>query len=131
MAQNKTSKGQEGYYSRYKANKTWEVNRKRKLERTLKAQPDNLQVKTALKSIVYRRRIPSTRPWTASWIRLAKIFKLFTGRFDPAIMSANPDVSRAAMQKPGPKTLQKLNNPVMADKNFFTLSSRIYKGPSK
>ena len=131
MAQNKTSKGQESYYSRYKANKTWEVNRKRKLQRTLKAQPDNLQVKTALKSIVYRRRIPTTRPWSSTWIRLAKLFKLFTGRFDPAIMSANPDVSRAAMQKPGPKTLLKLNNPVMADKNFFTLSSRIYKGPSK
>ena len=129
MAQNKTSKSQEGYYSRYKTNKTWEINRRRKLERTLKAQPNNLQVKAALKSIVYRRRIPTMRPWTSSWISLAKLFKLFNGRFDPAIMSSNVDISRAAMQKPGPKTLQKLNNPTMVDKNFFTFSSRIYKGP--
>ena len=127
MAQ-KTSKGQEGYYSRYKANKTWEVNRKRKLERTLKAQPDNLQVKTALKSIVYRRKTPTTRPWSATWIRTAKLFKMFTGRFDPAIMSANADVSRSAMQKPGPRTLEKLAMPSMADKSFFSIATRLYKG---
>jgi hypothetical protein len=127
----KTSKGQEGYYSRYKANKTWEVNRKRKLERTLKEQPNNLQVKTALKSIVYRRKTPNTRPWSATWIRTAKLFKLFTGRFDPSIMSANQDVSRAAMQKPGPRTLEKLNLPAMADKSFFSIGSRIYKGSAK
>jgi hypothetical protein len=131
MAQ-KTSKGQEGYYSRYKANKTWEVNRMRRLERTLKAQPENLQVKAALKGgLVYRRKTPSTRPWSASWIRTAKLFKLFAGRFDPAIMSANQDVSRAAMQKPGPRTLEKLNTPTMADKSFFSIGSRIYKGSAQ
>ena len=130
MAQ-KTSKGQEGYYSRYKANKTWEVNRKRKLERTLKEQPNNLQVKTALKSIVYRRKTPITSPWSATWIRTAKLFKLFVGRFDPSIMSANADTSRAAMQKHGPRTLEKLSMPTMADKNFFSIGNRIYKGQAK
>lgn len=128
MAQ-KTSKGQEGYYSRYKANKTWEVNRKRKLERTLKAQPDNIQVKTALKGgLVYRRKTPTTRVWSATWIRTAKLFKLFTGRFDHAIMSANADVSRLAMQKPGPRTLERLNTPTMADKSFFSIATRLYRG---
>lgn len=128
----KTSKNQEGYYSRYKANKTWEANRKRRLERVLKAQPNNLQVKAALKSMVYRRKTPTTRVWSASWIKVAKLIKQVTGRFDPAIMSSNADTARAALQKPGPKTLQPLNlKYTMSEKHFFTLESRLYKGPAQ
>lgn len=129
MAVSKTGKSQENYYARYKANKTWEVNRKRRLERALKQQPNNEQIKTALKGMVYRRKTPKTQVWSASWIQTAKLFKEFTGRFDPAIMSANADISRAAMQRPGPKTLDRSTKiPTMADKNFFTLGTRIYKG---
>lgn len=129
MAASKTAKSQESYYARYKSNKVWETNRKRKLERTLKAQPNNEQVKTALKSIVYRRQTPKTQMWSATWIRTAKLFKEFTGRFDPAIMSANADVSRAAMQRPGPKTLDNsVKLPTMPDKSFFSIATRLYKG---
>ena len=131
MAVSKTGKSQENYYARYKANKTWEVNRKRRLERALKAQPNNENIKIALKGMVYRRKTPKTQMWSASWISVAKLFKEFTGRFDPAIMSANADISRTAMQKPGPKTLDKsVKVASTGDKNFFSIATRIYKGKS-
>lgn len=126
----KTSKSQEGYYSRYKANKTWETNRKRRLERALKAQPNNLQIAAALKGMVYRRKTPKTRTWSSSWIRTARLIKEFTGRFDPAIMSANQDIARAALQKPGPKTLLPWTN-TQPEKSFFSLETRLYKGLTK
>lgn len=129
MAVNKAGKSQENYYARYKANKTWETNRKLRLERALKSQPNNEQIKTALKGMVYRRKTPKTQMWSATWIRTAKLFKEFTGRFDPACMSANADVSRAAMQRPGPRTLDKsVKLPTMPDKSFFSIATRIYKG---
>lgn len=120
----KTSKSQEGYYSRYKANKIWEVNRKRRLERALKDQPNNEQIKQALKGMVYRRKTPKTRVWSASWIKLARLIKQVTGRFDPAIMSANQDIARAALQKPGPLTLLYKPAEGLPEKRFFSIEAR-------
>lgn len=118
----------------YKTNKRWESNRKRRLERVLKEQPTNQQVINALKGgMVYRRRTPTNRVWSASWIRIAKLFKEFTGRFDPAIMSSNVDAARTALQRPGPKSTATGASLFKAgsDKNFFTLETRLYKGPAK
>lgn len=120
----KTSKSQEGYYSRYKSNKTWEVNRKRRLERALKAQPNNEQIKQALKGMVYRRKTPKTQVWSSSWIKTAHLIKQVTGRFDPAIMSANQDIARSALQKPGPLTLLYKPNQDFPEKRFFSLEAR-------
>lgn len=120
----KTSKSQEGYYSRYKSNKTWEVNRKRRLERVIREQPNNEQAKAALKGMVYRRKKPVTRVWSASWIKMAKLFKQVTGRFDPNIMSANPEVSKAALQKPGPLAALYVAPQDFPEKRFFSLEAR-------
>jgi len=124
----KTSKSQTNYYAVYKTTRKWEANRKRKLERTLKAQPNNKQVQAALKSIVYRRRTPTNRVWSASWIRIAKIIKQFEGRFDPQIMSSNPDVARSAMQK-NSKNKDFVLPPVIT-KNYFSLEARTALGNS-
>lgn len=124
MAASKTSKSQTAYYARYKASRVWESNRKARLERALKAQPENEQIKRALKNIVYRRKTPNTRTWSASWIRTAKIIKEFTGRFDPSIMSSNPEVAKTALQKV-PENRDKFVPPVSDFKSFFSLAARL------
>lgn len=129
MAASKTSKSQEAYYSRYKATKLWETNRKRRLERTIKEQPNNENAKAALKGMVYRRKTPKTRVWSASWIRFAKLFKEFNGRFDKDIMSANQDIARQALMKPGPRALEKpVTSTHMPDKSFFSIRTRLGQG---
>lgn len=124
----KTSKSQTNYYALYKTTRKWEANRKRRLEKTLRAQPNNKQVQAALKSIVYRRRTPTNRVWSASWIRAAKIIKLFEGRFDPQIMSSNPDVARSALQKNSQNKDFVL--PPVTTKNYFSLEARTALGIS-
>jgi hypothetical protein len=115
--------------SRYKTNKTWEVNRTLRLERTIRNQPNNEQAKAALKAgFVYRRKTPNTRPWSASWIRIAKLFKEFTGSFNPLIMSSNPKTASEAMQITGAKSLtyakMKAVKPT-GDKGFFSIEARL------
>lgn len=123
MAEKPKGKSSVGHYANYKSNKTWEINRRRKLEKTLKAQPNNEQVKLALKSINYRRKKPVKREWSASWIAIAKIFKLFSGRFDRDIMSSNQEVAKAILAKAGPIAMR--NEPMpLYPKNFFALSLR-------
>lgn len=125
----KTSKSQEGYYAKYKSAKTWEKNRTARLERVLKEQPNNEQVKNALKGMVYRRKTPTTRMWSASWIRIAKLFKEFEGRFDPNIMSANQDVVRAALQKQSKVSAEIVKSKVQQERfdssKFFQLGQRL------
>lgn len=100
---NKTSKGQEGYYASYKAGNKHAKNRKIKLERQLKLQPENEQVKNALKDIHYRRKTPATPMWSHSQIRTAKLFKEFCGNFDYNIFNSNQKVAVEALIKLGTK----------------------------
>ena len=106
----------------------WEINRKRKLEKQLKLQPNNEQVKLALQNIHRRRKTPTNREWTKTWIRIAKLFKLFSGRFDRNMMSSNQAVAASAMQKPGKIAQQPQKLMQVSDKNFFSLAARIQGG---
>lgn len=125
MANKSKSKGAEGYAAAYKSSKRWESNRIRRLERTLKAQPNNEQVKAALKGgLVYRRKTPVTRMWSASWIRVAKLFKEFSGRFDPAIMSSNSDSAKAALQRQSPVAATFVAPTLLKNDSFFSLYAR-------
>lgn len=54
------SKHQKELYTAYAREQRWAKNRRRKLERVLKEQPNNLQVAEALKNIKYRRKTPGT-----------------------------------------------------------------------
>lgn len=126
-----SGKSKVNYYAVYKTTKRWESNRKRRLERVLKEQPNNEQVKQALKSMVYRRKTPNTSPWTHSWIRTARLIKSITGRFDPSIMSSNPETARAAMQRPGKVTAETYTPLANPFKSMFSIEARLYKGPAK
>lgn len=71
------SKSQEAHYARYKSAKTFETNRKRKLERLIKLQPNNLQLQAALKSIRSPRSTPKVSKWSHTAIADAKMFAAF------------------------------------------------------
>jgi hypothetical protein len=120
-AQNKAAASQPGRSNR------WEINRKRKLEKQLKLQPNNEQVKMALLNIRRRRKTPNTQEWSKSWIRMAKLFKMFAGRFDRDIMSSNQLVAAAALQKPS-KVATNYKQVATSDKNFFSIAARLKGG---
>ena len=103
-----------------------ETNRLKRLLRTQKKQPNNKQIDAALKTTRMHRKTPANPVWTASWRRTAQLFKLFTGRFDPDIMSSNAEVSRNAMAKPGKYVNQYKPMPVPND--AFSLGARIQGG---
>ena len=73
-----------------------QANRKRRLLRTLKAQPNNIQVQNALLDTGTKRKAPVTSQWSHSAIRLAKLFKEFCGRAPKELFSNNPKVQQAA-----------------------------------
>ena len=124
MANKTKSKSATSQSNNYKTNNRQAKNRKFKLEKQLKLQPNNKQIEMALKDIHYRRKTPKKREWSASWIRVAKIFKLFEGRFDRDIMSANPAISTAALQN-RKENMQPSKTRSMSDKNFFSIAARV------
>jgi hypothetical protein len=92
------SKAKQAYAALYKSSTRWATNRKIKLTRVLKQQPNNEQIKDALANIKYRRRTPTSKTvWSHSNIRLAKLFKEFTGRASADLFSSNPKVQSAAL----------------------------------
>jgi len=92
------SKSKQAYSALYKSSTRWATNRKIKLTRLLKQQPNNEQIKDALANIKYRRHTPNTKTvWSHGNIRLAKLFKEFTGRASVDLFSSNPKVQAAAL----------------------------------
>jgi cation diffusion facilitator CzcD-associated flavoprotein CzcO len=86
------------YYQTYASRSKWASNRKAKLERALKRNPNNEQIKEALGNISYRRKNPKTKMWPHSRRAEAQLIKSFTGRADPSIWSSNREVASAALQ---------------------------------
>lgn len=72
------------------------TNRIKRLNRTLKKQPNNLQVQTALKTTRMHRKTPVKQVWSHSAIAMAKLFKKFTGKFNMDILSKNEKLSGPA-----------------------------------
>jgi hypothetical protein len=92
------SKAKQAYAALYKSSTRWATNRKIKLTRVLKQQPNNEQIKDALANIKYRRHTPNTKTvWSHGNIRLAKLFKEFTGRASADLFSSNPKVQSGAL----------------------------------
>jgi hypothetical protein len=92
------SKSKQAYAALYKSSTRWATNRKLKLTRVLKQQPNNEQVKDALANIKYRRHTPNSKTvWSHTNIRLAKLFKEFTGRASVDLFSSNPKVQASAL----------------------------------
>jgi hypothetical protein len=99
-----------------------EANRKRKLLKLLKQQPNNEQIKDALTNIKYRRKTPKTKEWSKTDIHTAKLFKLFTGRADWDLFSSNPKVQAAAIAMHSKKDFTKLPE----GKVSFSLGARAH-----
>ena len=75
MAKGKSSsQSNKDHYKNYK----YDLNRKARLEKLAKEQPNNQQIKDALGNIHYRRRTPKSRQWNsrtrelAHWNRICK-----------------------------------------------------------
>lgn len=85
-----------------------QANRKRRLTKLLKQQPNNKQIQNALLEVGSNRKAPVTAQWSHSDIRLAKLFKEFTGRAPKELFSTNPKVQQAALQTPSTKTFVNL-----------------------
>jgi hypothetical protein len=99
-----------------------QANRKRRLQKTLKAQPENKQVQNALLETGRQRKAPVTAQWSHTAIRLAKLFKEFRGSAPKELFSSNPKVQQAAMTVPSTK--QFVNLP--QGKPDFTLGARAF-----
>ena len=99
-----------------------QANRKRRLERTLKAQPNNQQVQNALLETGRQRKAPVTAQWSHTAIRLAKLFKEFRGSAPKELFSSNPKVQQAALSVPSTKLF--LNLP--QGKVDFSLGARAF-----
>lgn len=87
------------YYASYKSQNRYATNKRKKLERTLKAQPNNEQVKEALKNISYRRSAPNTSMWSSGKRKTAKLFKEFTGKMLYEVFNTNPAIKFQAVAK--------------------------------
>ena len=124
----KTSKSQEGYYAKYKANKVWEKNRKARLERVLKEQPTNQQVKDAMGGMVYRRKTPGAHTWSHSEKRAAQLYRKWNGLFDRNMFHADPKVSQLALARKKETTVPKAKTKEVTPSfgnSFFALGARL------
>lgn len=124
MAKGKrTGKGHEMRYASYKQERRWEKNRKIKLARALKLAPENKQITEAV--VVYRRKTPTTKAWSATSRRVAELFKEFGGRADKDLFSKNEKLAAttAMLQSPIAKNMRAVKNkpPVLP---MFALGTR-------
>ena len=87
------------YYSAYKSQNKFATNRKRKLLKLQKQQPNNLQIAEALKNISYRRKTPGTSMWSHTDKNTAKLFKEVTGMMDYNVFNTNDIVASTARTK--------------------------------
>lgn len=123
MAVNKRSKTAEQNAVAYKTANRQASNRKRKLEKQLKLQPNNKNIPIALKSIVYRRKKPVNPIWSHSLIHIAKLFKEFGGKFDKSYLAEKPFIPESPKAKLGhPEFINKMKKD---DWNFFSIRTAL------
>lgn len=99
MASKTSGPSKKAQYAAYKSENRQAKNRKRKLLKTLKAQPNNLQVEAALKNITYRRCTPGVRVWSSTKRKVAGLFKEFTGLMDNDVFSNNVVIKSQSVNK--------------------------------
>lgn len=102
-----------------------EANRKLRLERTLKAQPNNEQVQLALKDSKARRKSSVKRVWSHSARALAQIFKEFCGKAPVDLFSTNVKLQQEAMA-----SIARCSVKPVAGKVDFTLGARAHSAGS-
>ena len=94
----RAGKSYQGYYANYKTSSRWKLNRERRLKKLLALQPENEQIKQAINNLHYRRKNPAgTDTWSKTNIRIARLFKLFSGRAIHSLFSSNPKTQAEAL----------------------------------
>lgn len=123
-----SSKSQELNYVKYKTANKQAANRKKKLEKLFKDNPNNEQLELAIKDIKYRRGTPKTHVWDKDMIATASLFKKVTGKFDKLYFSADPKVSHAAALSRNPDKFSqyKLNPHPTQLKRPFSIMARAH-----
>lgn len=118
-----TSKSKTNYFSVYKSTNRWKTNRERKLAKVLKNNPNCTSTQEALKTVLkYRRKKPSGQGgWSKTNIRIAMLFKQFTGRASHDLFSSNPKVQAAALAMHPKKPLKPVDGKVS-----FSLGARAH-----
>jgi hypothetical protein len=125
----KTSKSAEAYFARYKQSGVYATNRKRKLERALKRQPNNAQIPLAIKGVAsYRRKDPKEPYWSHQMIETAKVYKRFLGVFDKGIFSQKLEDQDAARYVRNNNLFKEVKKPVQNKKRIseFSLAARAH-----
>lgn len=87
-----------------------QANRKRRLLKTQKQQPNNKQIEQALLQDKAPRKAPKTPQWSHSMIYLAKLYKEFGSPANKELFSNNPKVQQAAQLTYGSKSTRQFNN---------------------
>lgn len=130
MAKGKTSsKSDQNYWSKYQANKVWEVNRKKKLNRHLKKYPSDKCAERALSCIKYRRKTPKAPFWTPGTVRIAQLFKQFTGKVNVNMFNANHKIQQEALNSYSKTTgLVKVNQ---TSRVSFSIEARAHDGKGR
>lgn len=125
MAKGKTSsKSDQNYWSRYKSNKVWETNRKRKLGRHIKKHPNDKVAERAVQNIKYRRQTPKDPQWTPGNIHIAKLFKDFAGFVNRDMFNSNHKIQLEALSSYNkPKGVLKVNQTSKVD---FSIGARAH-----
>ncbi len=125
---NSTSKSKTAYYASYKSSNRCVTNRKKKLERALKEQPNNAQIPLAIADARYRRRTPTNTMWKASQKRVAQLIKEFAGSCPHAVFSSNEKVAQEALATAGKSAKYDSKYANIPDgKVDFSLSARAWK----
>jgi hypothetical protein len=127
MAKGKTSsKSDQNYWSRYKSNKVWETNRKRKLNKHLKNHANDQVAQKALSNIKYRRATPKDPQWTPGNIKIAKLFKQFAGFVNKDMFNSNHKIQLDALNTYNrPKAGTRVNQSSRVD---FSIGARAHDG---
>lgn len=95
MANKPKSKSRESYSALYKSSKRETTNRKKKLLKLAKLQPNNEQITKALLDLDKPHRVaPKVPHWSASMIATAKLVKEFAGKVHKDYFS--PDEKKRA-----------------------------------
>lgn len=101
-----------------------QANRKRRLLRTQKQQPNNTQVEKALLDDKAPRKAPKTSQWSHSMIYLAKLYKEFGCPAPKELFSNNLKVQQAALLAYNNRSKREFNN-LPQGRVDFSLAARV------
>ena len=99
------------------------ANRKRRLLRAQKAQPNNKQIANALLEDGTQRKASNQRQWSHSMRRLAELFKQFGQSAPKELFSNNPKVQQAAQAASNAQPARQYKN-LPQGKVDFSLAAR-------